>query len=67
MGKITPYSGHVLSYTKPGLSSIALAIGATTEKEVNIQEDLGKIGQETHKFECFLYTPEYEKYKYTAY
>ena len=67
LGKIEPYSGHVTSYTKTGISSIALALGTTTDREVNIQEDLGKIGHETHKFECFLYTPEYEKYKYRAF
>lgn len=67
LGKIEPYAGHVMSYTKAGLSAIALAIGSTTDKEVNIQNDLGKIGQETHKFECFLYTPEYEKYKYRVF
>lgn len=67
LGKIIPYSGHVVSYTKGGLSTIALALGTATEKEVNIQNDLGKIGQDTHKFECFLYTPEYEKYKYRVF
>ena len=35
-----------------------------TDREVDIQTDLGKIGTETHKFECYLYTPEYEKYRY---
>ena len=67
LGKIIPYSGHVVSYTKAGLSTIALALGTAAEKEVNIQNDLGKIGQDTHKFECFLYTPEYEKYKYRVF
>lgn len=68
LGKIAPYDGHVLSYRKTsGLSSVAMAIGTMTEKEVDIQQDLGKIGQETHKFECFLYTPEYEKYKYRVF
>lgn len=64
LGKIESYDGHVMSYTKPGLSSLALAIGTAAEKEVNIQESLGRIGQEIHKFECFLSTPKYEKYKY---
>ena len=65
-GKIANYSGHVMSYTKTGFASLALTIG-TTDKEVNIQSDLGKIGQETHKFECYLYTPEYDKYKYRVF
>lgn len=65
-GNIATYSGHVMSYTKTGFSSIALAIGPT-DKEVDIQNDLGKIGQETHKFECYLYTPAYDKYKYRVF
>ena len=55
-----------MSYTKTGFSSIAMAIGSV-DKEVDIQSDLGKIGQETHKFECYLYTPEYDKYKYRVF
>lgn len=62
-GKIQQYNGHVVSYTKSGFPTIAMALG-NQEREVDIQEDLGKIGTETHKYECFLYTPEYEKYKY---
>lgn len=65
-GNITAYSGPVMSYTKAGFSSIAAAIG-TADKEVDIQSDLGKIGQEIHKFECYLYTPEYDKYKYRVF
>lgn len=65
-GNIDTYSGHVMSYTKAGFSSLARAIG-NDDKEVDIQKDLGKIGQETHKFECYLYTPEYDKYKYRVF
>lgn len=63
LGEIKEYDGHVTSYTKPGLSSITTALG-TMDKEVDIQKDLGKIGLETHKYECVLYTPQYDKYKY---
>lgn len=66
LGKIEPYSGHVMSYTKPGFSAIAAAMG-TADREVDIQSDLGKIGQEEHKFECFLYTPAYEKYRFRVF
>ena len=65
-GNINEYNGHVMSYTKPGFSAISMAIGSM-EKEVDIQNELGKIGQETHKYECYLYTPEYEKYKYRVF
>lgn len=61
-GKIQSYSGHIMSYTKSnGMEALAMAIGNATDREVDIQTDLGKIGTETHKFECYLYTPEYEK------
>lgn len=66
LGKISSYNGHVMSYTQTGLSSLAVAIG-TVDKEIDIQKDLGKIGQESHKFECYLYTPVYEKYKYRVF
>ena len=64
-GKIQTYTGPVMSYTKTITSPLAsLTFSTTTDKEVDIQHDLGKIGTETHKFECYLYTPEYEKYHY---
>lgn len=67
-GNVDTYSGHVMSYTKIGFSSIAAAIGTgTVDREIDIQNDLGKIGQETHKFECYIYTPEYDKYKYRVF
>lgn len=64
-GKIQPYSGHIMSYTmNSGRTALALTLGTVQEKKVDIQSELGKIGTETHKFECYLYTPEYEKYRY---
>lgn len=63
-GKIQSYSGHVMSYKTRGISSLALALETTSDRDVDIQNDLGKMGTEIHKFECFLYTPEYESYRY---
>lgn len=63
-GKIQSYSGHVMSYKTRGISSLALALETTSDREVDIQNDLGKMGTEIHKFECYLYTPEYESYRY---
>ena len=54
-----------MPYTKANFSSLAAVI--RSDEEVDIQNDLGKIGQETHKFECYLYTPEYDKYKYRVF
>ena len=64
-GKIQSYSGHIMSYIrKTGISSLAVSLGTVQEKEVDIQNELGKNGTEIKKFECYLYTPEYEKYHY---
>lgn len=63
-GSIVAYDGHVTSYTTTR-TSIAEAIGTiTSEKRVDIQNSLGKCGEEDKKFECFLYTSGYTKYKY---
>lgn len=63
MGTVVPYSGHVMSYTKKGFSGFAAALG-TADTEIDIQKHLGKLGVETKKFECYLYTPEFTQYKY---
>ena len=63
-GCIDEYYGHVTSYTTVK-ASLAEAIGSiTTEKRVDIQDDLGKQGEEEQKYECFLYTSAYDDYKY---
>ncbi len=63
-GSIIVYDGHVTSYTTTR-TSIAEALGTiATEKRVDIQNSLGKHGEEDKKFECFLYTSGYTKYKY---
>lgn len=66
LGEIKAYDGHVTSYVKKGFSSISLALG-NSDKEMDIQADLGGLGMETHKFECYIYTPEYPKYKYRVF
>lgn len=64
VGSIVEYSGHVTSY-KTIRESFAEALGTiTTEKHIDIQNSLGKCGEEDRKFECYLYTPGYTKYKY---
>lgn len=65
-GSIIEYSGHVASYKKtpPSVSTVEALGSMTTEKFVDIQESLGKCGEEEHKFECFLFTAGYTKYKY---
>lgn len=62
-GKIKEYDGHVVSYTKPGLSGIAEALG-TVSTRVDIQEDLGRSGIEEYKYEFYLFTPKHKYYKF---
>lgn len=63
-GSIVEYGGHVTSYTTTR-TSLAETLGTiTTEKRVDIQDSLGKFGEEDKRFECFLYTSGYTKYKY---
>lgn len=63
-GSLSEYSGHVTSY-KTARTSLAEILGeVATETHVDIQDSLGKFGEEEHKFECFLYTSAYTKYRY---
>ena len=66
LGNVKAYSGNVTSYVKPGYSAIKLALGQE-DRRIDIQSDLGRLGTEVHKFECYLYTPEYPKYKYRVF
>lgn len=46
-------------------TSLAEALGTiTTETHVDIQDSLGKLGEADCKFECYLYTEDYTKYRY---
>lgn len=63
-GVVKSYSGHITSYyTKTGFSAITAALGTGTTK-VNIQDDLGKLGDTTQKYEFCLLTPSYSSYKF---
>ncbi len=67
MGRIQPYDGRISSYKKTtSYLGIAQAL-SPVEKTVSIQNDLGEIGQKVSKFECFLFTPEYDTYKYRVF
>ena len=60
-GSVEEYEGAVESYVSPSvLNSTFVRIGT----KVDIQESLGKIGDEVHKYEFFLNTPVYEQYQY---
>lgn len=63
-GAISAYNGHVMSYTTT-MNTLGSVIGnITQEKHVDIQDSLGKVGAEIQKFECYLYTAGYTKYRY---
>lgn len=62
-GKIEPYNGPIYSYTQKGLSAITAALG-NVDKRIDIQDSLGASGETVQKFECYIYTPVYEHYRY---
>lgn len=69
LGRIQPYDGHIESYTRRGwASSISLAVAIdSADKVIDIQDKLGASGEIDHKFECYIYTPVYEHYKYRVF
>lgn len=66
VGKIEAYDGIIESYTTKSFSALAEAL---SPKEVihDIQNDLGETGKENKKFECYIYTPIYEHYKFRVF
>lgn len=66
-GRIEKYTGHVTSYTAATsvTKSLTEALGSIgTEKRIDIQDSLGKLGEKEEKFECYLYTSSYDGFKY---
>ena len=63
-GVIKPYAGQIFSYTeKTGLSFTAFNFGEK-EVKVDIQNQLGEIAKDNHRFEVFLRVKGLEHYKY---
>lgn len=69
LGCIKPYDGQIESYTKRSwASALSLALALPSEDvEVNIQNELGASGDIKRKYECYIYTPIYEYYKYRVF
>ncbi len=62
-GDITAYYGNIESYRISNrFKSVAELLDSDREKD--IQEDLGGNSNENYKYECYLYTPEYDEYRY---
>lgn len=64
MGNVETYDGSVISYTKTAVLSGLQAALDLGDKKVDIQDFLGKQGEESNKFEVYLTTPVFEQYQY---
>lgn len=64
LGDIQEYEGYIESYTKHDIKAI---MSFNMDTEVDIQDKLGENENEFHRFECYLYTSEYEKYRYRVF
>lgn len=70
MGNIKSYDGPVESYTTTErvyspLTGLKEMLSTRDEvRRVDIQKELGKQGEDLKSFECYLFTPEYDGYKY---
>ncbi len=62
-GKVVAYVAPVTSYATKRKSLVATLSAIATDSD-GLQENLGKIGEEVRRFECFLYTPIFKTYKY---
>lgn len=63
-GTIAKYNGPVASYDEPSLDTSLAIHTVINGRHFDIQEDLGIIGECDKKYECYLYTSSYAKYKY---
>lgn len=64
-GIIEPYDNPIFSHRKPGfVERLSISSEAVQGKNVDIQDNLGKVGEQFHKFEFYLCTPKYNSYKY---
>lgn len=63
-GKVEVYDGPIYSYKQPSLASLLGSSLPDVEKTIDIQEKLGEIGTENHKYEVFLAVKGLPHYKY---
>ena len=64
-GVISKYSGYIYSYTKPiGLAAAIRSVQTSGTVDVDIQEDMGEISDESHRYEVFLTVKNIDNYKY---
>ena len=64
-GKVEVYNGPINSYKQPGLAAFLNNSSIMDdEKTIDIQDELGEIGTENHKYEVFLAVKGLPHYKY---
>jgi len=64
-GVVSPYSGQIYSYTKPvGLTAALNSMRTSGTIDVDIQDELGEISDEFHRYEVYLSVKNMDNYKY---
>ena len=65
IGEISEYNGEIYSYTKEvGLGVALREIQATKTIDVDIQDELGELSDEKHRYEVYLKVKHMDNYKY---
>ena len=63
LGRVDEYDGPVVSYDRTSLAATVLK-EMQSAKHFDIQNELGKKGEQEEKYECYLCTPNSKNYKY---
>ena len=64
-GELSEYQGEIRSYTKEvGFSAAIKALQESKTIDVDIQEELGELSNENHRYEVFLKVRFMDNYKY---
>ena len=64
-GELSEYQGEIHSYTKEvGFSAAIKALQESKTIDVDIQEELGELSNESHRYEVFLKVRFMDNYKY---
>lgn len=65
IGEMSEYNGEIYSYTKEvGLGVALRAIQASNTIDVDIQDELGELTDERHRYEVYLKAKNMDNYKY---
>ncbi len=65
VGVVAHYSGEIYSYTKPiGFVAAMRSIQTSGTVDVDIQDELGDLSNESHRYEVYLSVKNMDNYKY---